>query len=64
MEKSQVKKMAIGHYLDGLVTCVIGTHTHVPTADTSFRQRNCLSNRHGVNHGDYNSVIGMNKKIQ
>jgi metallophosphoesterase (TIGR00282 family) len=27
------EKLAIAHYLDGLVTCVYGTHTHVPTAD-------------------------------
>lgn len=27
------EKIAMGHYLDGKVSCVIGTHTHVPTAD-------------------------------
>ena len=27
-------KQTIGRYLDGKVTAVIGTHTHVPTADT------------------------------
>ncbi len=28
------EKMAMGHFFDGISTCVIGTHTHVPTADT------------------------------
>ena len=28
------EKMAAGHFFDGLATCVVGTHTHVPTADT------------------------------
>ena len=30
------EKMAMGHFLDGICTCVVGTHTHVPTADTKF----------------------------
>ena len=28
------EKMAIGHFFDGNSTCVVGTHTHIPTADT------------------------------
>jgi calcineurin-like phosphoesterase len=28
------EKMAMGHFFDGLATCFVGTHTHVPTADT------------------------------
>ena len=28
------EKMAIGHFFDGTSTCVVGNHTHVPTADT------------------------------
>ena len=28
------EKMAIAHYYDGKATCIVGTHTHVPTADT------------------------------
>ncbi|HOX46534.1 MAG TPA: TIGR00282 family metallophosphoesterase [Myxococcota bacterium] len=27
------EKRALGHYLDGRVTAVVGTHTHIPTAD-------------------------------
>ena len=31
--------MAIGHFFDGLMTCVVGTHTHVPTADTRILEK-------------------------
>ena len=30
------EKVATGHFFDGLATCVVGTHTHIPTADTAF----------------------------
>ena len=30
------EKMAMGHHLDGRVTAVVGTHTHVPTADANI----------------------------
>ena len=33
------EKMAIGHFFDGISTCVVGTHTHVPTADTRVLER-------------------------
>ena len=33
MARSQVKKWR-GHFFDGQATCVVGTHTHIPTADT------------------------------
>ena len=37
--------MAIGHFFDGNTTCVVGTHTHVPTADTRILDKgNSLSN--------------------
>jgi metallophosphoesterase (TIGR00282 family) len=56
------EKMAMGHYYDGKATAVVGTHTHVPTADTRI-----LDNGTGYQTdigmcGDYNSVIGMNKE--
>ena len=28
--------MALGHFLDGKVTSVVGTHTHVPTSDSKI----------------------------
>ena len=33
------EKMAIGHFYDGSSTCVVGTHTHVPTADTRILEK-------------------------
>ena len=30
--------MAMGHHLDGRVTAVVGTHTHVPTADATIME--------------------------
>ena len=53
--------MAIGHYLDGKASLVVGTHTHVPTNDARI-----LSNGTGYMTdagmcGDYDSVIGMDK---
>ncbi len=56
------EKMAIGHYLDGVTTCVVGTHTHVPTADTRILENGTAYQTDIGMCGDYNSVIGMNKQ--
>ena len=56
------EKMAIGHFLDGLATCVVGTHTHVPTADTRILEKGTAYQTDLGMCGDYNSVIGMNKE--
>ena len=56
------EKMAAGHYFDGLATCVVGTHTHVPTADTRILERGTAYQTDIGMCGDYNSVIGMNKE--
>ena len=40
------EKMAVGYFFDGIATCVVGTHTHVPTADTRVLERYSLSNRY------------------
>ncbi len=55
------EKMAIGHYFDGKSTCVVGTHTHVPTADTRILEKGTAYQTDIGMCGDYNSVIGMNK---
>ena len=55
------EKMAIGQFFDGLSTCVVGTHTHVPTADTRILDRGTAYQTDIGMCGDYNSVIGMNK---
>ncbi len=56
------EKMAIGHYFDGSSTCVVGTHTHVPTADTRILDKGTAYQTDIGMCGDYNSVIGMNKE--
>ena len=56
------EKMAIGHFLDGTTTCVVGTHTHVPTADTRVLEKGTAYQTDLGMCGDYNSVIGMNKE--
>ncbi len=56
------EKMAAGHFFDGLATCVVGTHTHVPTADTRILEGGTAYQTDIGMCGDYNSVIGMNKE--
>ncbi len=56
------EKMAIAHFFDGSVTCVVGTHTHVPTADTRILDKGTAYQTDIGMCGDYNSVIGMNKE--
>ena len=56
------EKMAIGDFLDGSVTCIVGTHTHVPTADTRVLEKGTAYQTDIGMCGDYNSVIGMNKE--
>lgn len=57
------EKMAIGHFLDGKVTAVVGTHTHVPTADLQILENGTFFQTDLGMCGDYNSVVGMNKSI-
>ncbi len=56
------EKMATGYYFDGQATCVVGTHTHVPTADTRILEKGTAFQTDIGMCGDYNSVIGMNKE--
>jgi metallophosphoesterase (TIGR00282 family) len=56
------EKMAIGHFFDGLSTIVVGTHTHIPTADTRILENGTAFQTDLGMCGDYNSVIGMNKE--
>ncbi len=56
------EKMALGHYLDGKVTTVVGTHTHVPTSDTKILINGTAYQTDLGMCGDYDSVIGMNKE--
>ena len=56
------EKMALGHYLDGKVTGVLGTHTHVPTSDNKILKNGTAYQTDLGMCGDYDSVIGMNKE--
>ena len=56
------EKMAMGHYLDGRVSMIVGTHTHIPTADTRILEKGTAYQTDAGMCGDYNSVIGMDKK--
>ena len=56
------EKNAAGHFFDGLATCVVGTHTHIPTSDTRILDGGTAFQTDIGMCGDYNSVIGMNKE--
>jgi metallophosphoesterase (TIGR00282 family) len=53
------EKQAIGWYLDGRVTAVLGTHTHVPTADERILPQNTAFQTDVGMTGPYDSIIGM-----
>lgn len=55
------EKMAMGHWCDGRASLVVGTHTHVPTADTQILARGTAYQTDAGMCGDYDSVIGMEK---
>lgn len=57
------EKAAIGHFLDGRVSLVVGTHTHVPTADHRLLAGGTAYITDVGMSGDYDSVIGMEKAI-
>ena len=52
---------AMGHYLDGRAARVVGTHTHIPTADACILPRGTAFQSDAGMCGDYDSVIGMEK---
>ena len=56
------EKMALGWYLDGRVTAVLGTHTHVPTADERVLPNGTAYQTDVGMSGPYDSVIGVEKK--
>lgn len=56
------EKMAVGHYCDGRASIVVGTHTHVPTADAMILPGGTAYQSDAGMCGDYNSVIGMDKE--
>ena len=56
------EKMAMGHYADGRASLVVGTHSHVPTADAQIMPGGTAYQTDAGMCGDYDSVIGMEKE--
>ncbi|MBT5940153.1 MAG: metallophosphoesterase, partial [Rhodospirillaceae bacterium] len=53
------EKMAVGQYLNGRVSMVVGTHSHIPTADAQILSDGTAYQTDLGMCGDYDSVIGM-----
>jgi metallophosphoesterase (TIGR00282 family) len=56
------EKIALGWYLDGLVSCVFGTHTHVQTADEKILPKQTAYITDLGMTGPFDSVIGRKKE--
>jgi metallophosphoesterase (TIGR00282 family) len=56
------EKQAMGHFLDGRVSLVVGTHTHSPTADHRVLPHGTAYMSDAGMCGDYDSVLGMEKE--
>jgi len=56
------EKMAMGHFCDGRASMVVGSHSHVPTADAQILPGGTAYQTDAGMCGDYNSVIGMQKE--
>jgi metallophosphoesterase (TIGR00282 family) len=55
------EKNAFSHFFDGKVSAILGTHTHIPTADAKILSGGTAYQTDVGMTGDYNSVIGMDK---
>jgi metallophosphoesterase (TIGR00282 family) len=56
------EKEAMGHFVDGRASGVIGTHTHVPTADEQILRSGTAYISDAGMCGDFDSVLGMDKE--
>jgi metallophosphoesterase (TIGR00282 family) len=56
------EKMSLAHYLDGRVTAVVGTHTHIPTADARVLSGGTAYMTDAGMCGDFDTSIGMKKE--
>lgn len=57
------EKVAFGWYLDGRVTAIVGTHTHIPTADENVLPKGTAYITDVGMTGPYDSVIGVRKEL-
>lgn len=55
------EKMGMGHWCDGRASVVVGSHTHIPTADAQILPGGTAFQSDAGMCGDYNSIIGMEK---
>ncbi len=60
--EATAEKISFGHYLDGKVSAVIGSHTHVPTSDTMILPGGTAYQTDAGMCGDYSGVIGFEKE--
>ena len=56
--EATAEKQAMGYYLDGRVSAIIGSHTHVPTADEKVLEKGTAYQTDTGMCGNYNSIIG------
>ena len=57
--EATAEKIAFGHYLDGRVSAVVGSHTHVPTSDYMILPKGTAYQTDAGMCGDYSGVIGF-----
>jgi 2',3'-cyclic-nucleotide 2'-phosphodiesterase len=56
------EKQAVGHYFDGRASLIIGTHTHVPTADARINPKGTAFQTDAGMTGAYEGIIGFDPK--
>ena len=61
--EASAEKMALAHFLDGKVSAVLGTHTHVPTADERILPKGPAYQTDVGMTGSYHSVIGREVEV-
>ncbi|MEO1702656.1 MAG: TIGR00282 family metallophosphoesterase [Pseudomonadota bacterium] len=60
--EATAEKVCFGHHLDGRASLVVGTHTHIPTADCQILNAGTGYMTDAGMCGDYDSSIGMDKE--
>ncbi len=61
--EATAEKVALGWHLDGRISCMVGTHTHIQTADARILPRGTAYITDVGMTGPYDSVIGLKKEI-
>ncbi|GAA3323806.1 hypothetical protein GCM10020331_049150 [Ectobacillus funiculus] len=61
MRRQQAKKQALGWYVDGRATAVVGTHTHVQTADNRILPNGTAYITDVGMTGPYDGILGMER---